>query len=104
MTTLASAEHKPRAWETVKRGLDLSPELRAGALVTLLLALLTTARDWALAHASLLSLGHRGMTQEPAVCHLMTDSPKSVRRLGDSELKLHLLTGSGDRWVCVELN
>lgn len=43
MTTLASAEHKPRAWETVKRGLDLSPELRAGALVTLLLALLTTA-------------------------------------------------------------
>ncbi|MBS0191250.1 MAG: hypothetical protein U0573_15590 [Phycisphaerales bacterium] len=68
------------------------------------LALLTTARDWALAHASLLSLGHRGMTQEPAVCHLMTDSPKSVRRLGDSELKLHLLTGSGDRWVCVELN
>lgn len=37
---------KPRgssAWATVRRGLEISPELRAGLSVTLLLALLTTA-------------------------------------------------------------
>jgi ATP-binding cassette subfamily B protein len=34
---------RPRTWATVKRGLDLSPELRTGAVVTLALALLTTA-------------------------------------------------------------
>ncbi len=34
---------RPRTWATLRRGLDLSPELRRGAGVTLALALLTTA-------------------------------------------------------------
>ena len=42
MTALAGGA-TPRTWATVRRGLDLSPELRRGAVVTLLLALLTTA-------------------------------------------------------------
>lgn len=71
---------------------------------------LTTVRAWAEAHASLITMAHPRMTATNAICHLLTDSPKSVRRLGDSDLRLHLLTAPpGTReedagWVCVELN
>ncbi len=71
---------------------------------------LTTAKSWAEAHASLMSLAHPRLRVPSAVCHLMTSEPKSVRRLGDSDLRLHLLTapaGTGENeagWVCVELN
>lgn len=71
---------------------------------------LTTARAWATDHASLIGLAHPGLRQGSAVCHLLTAAPKSVRRLGDSDLKLHLLTApagtppDGAGWVCVELN
>mgnify|MGYP001359740325 FL=1 len=76
----------------------------------LTLGALTTAKSWAEAHASLMTMAHPRLRTASAVCHLMTDAPKSVRRLGDSELKLHLLTApAGTRendagWVCVELN
>lgn len=71
---------------------------------------LTTAKSWAEAHASLMSLAHPRLQFPNAVCHLMTSEPKSVRRLGDSDLRLHLLTapaGTSEQdagWVCVELN
>lgn len=71
---------------------------------------LTTVRAWAEAHAALIAMAHPRMTATSAICHLLTDSPKSVRRLGDSDLRLHLLTAPpGTReedagWVCVELN
>lgn len=74
------------------------------------LGALTTASAWAQAHASLIGLAHPKMSLPGAVCHLMTAEPKSVRRLGDSDLKLHLLTappGTAEHdagWVCVELN
>jgi hypothetical protein len=76
----------------------------------LTLGALTTAKSWAEAHASLMTMAHPRLRTASAVCHLMTDAPKSVRRLGDSDLKLHLLTApAGTRendagWVCVELN
>jgi len=74
------------------------------------LGALTTAKSWAEAHASLMTMAHPRLRTASAVCHLMTDAPKSVRRLGDSDLKLHLLTapaGTAENeagWVCVELN
>lgn len=74
------------------------------------LGALTTAKSWAEAHASLMTMAHPRLRTASAVCHLMTDAPKSVRRLGDSDLKLHLLTapaGTAETdagWVCVELN
>ncbi|MBX3379746.1 MAG: hypothetical protein KF805_06600 [Phycisphaeraceae bacterium] len=74
------------------------------------LGALTTARSWAESHAPLMTMAHPRLKVASAVCHLMTDVPKSVRRLGDSDLRLHLLTappGASDSdagWVCVELN
>lgn len=74
------------------------------------LSALTTAKSWAEAHAPLMAMAHPALRSAVAVCHLLTDAPKSVRRLGDSDLKLHLLTappGTAERedgWVCVELN
>jgi len=76
----------------------------------LTLGALTTAKSWAEAHASLMTMAHPRLRTASAVCHLMTDAPKTVRRLGDSDLKLHLLTapaGTAENeagWVCVELN
>lgn len=74
------------------------------------LGALTTASAWAQAHASLIVLAHPKLSLPGAVCHLMTAEPKSVRRLGDGDIRLHLLTappGTGVQdsgWVCVELN
>lgn len=74
------------------------------------LSALTTVRAWAEAHASLMALAHPRVRSSPAICHLLTDAPKSVRRLGDSDVRLHLLTtpagvsAETGPWVCVELN
>lgn len=74
------------------------------------LGALTTAKAWAEAHGSLMSMAHPTLRNASAICHLMTDVPKNVRRLGDTDLKLHLLTAppgtdaEQSGWVCVELN
>ncbi|MBL8876030.1 MAG: hypothetical protein JNM86_09580 [Phycisphaerae bacterium] len=83
---------------------------RAASDPGMTLGALTTAKSWAEAHASLMAMAHPHLRTSAAVCHLMTDAPKSVRRLGDSDLRLHLLTappGTAEDeagWVCVELN
>ncbi|MBX3389043.1 MAG: hypothetical protein KF691_06260 [Phycisphaeraceae bacterium] len=74
------------------------------------LGALTTASAWAQAHSTLIGLAHPKLRSAGAICHLMTAEPKSVRRLGDGDIRLHLLTAPpGTReqdvgWVCVELN
>ncbi|MBY0111691.1 MAG: hypothetical protein K2Y21_02630 [Phycisphaerales bacterium] len=73
---------------------------------------LAVARTWALAHAALLERAFR--QAKPLAFapeqHLLTDAPKRVRPLLDTDVRLHLLTApagtaeTGPGWVCVELN
>jgi hypothetical protein len=73
---------------------------------------LAVARTWALAHAALLEQAFR--QAKPLAFapeqHLLTDAPKRVRPLLDTDVRLHLLTApagtaeTGPGWVCVELN
>ncbi len=73
---------------------------------------LAVARTWALAHAALLERAFR--QAKPLAFapeqHLLTDAPKRVRPLLDTDVRLHLLTappGTAETaagWVCVELN
>ncbi|HEX8876177.1 MAG TPA: hypothetical protein VF777_05470 [Phycisphaerales bacterium] len=73
---------------------------------------LAVARTWAQAHAALLERAFRqakplAFTPEQ---HLLTDAPKRVRPLLDTDVRLHLLTAppgtaeTAPGWVCVELN
>ncbi len=73
---------------------------------------LAVARSWAQAHAALLERAFRqakplAFTPEQ---HLLTDAPKRVRPLLDTDVRLHLLTAppgtaeTSPGWVCVELN
>ena len=73
---------------------------------------LAVARTWALAHAALLERAFRQakpMAFAPEQ-HLLTDAPKRVRPLLDTDVRLHLLTAppgtaeTSPGWVCVELN
>lgn len=73
--------------------------------------------SWAAEHAAVLQFavpasadGAKGpvLAAGRPVMHLLTDSPRNVRRLLDAELRVHLLTqvSMGDRtaWVCKALN
>lgn len=73
---------------------------------------LAVARSWAVAHAALLERAFRQakpLAFDPEQ-HLLTDAPKRVRPLLDTDVRLHLLTappGTAEDaagWVCVELN
>lgn len=73
---------------------------------------LAVARTWAQAHAALIERAFRQakpMAFAPEQ-HLLTDAPKRVRPLLDTDVRLHLLTAppgtaeTSPGWVCVELN
>jgi hypothetical protein len=73
---------------------------------------LLSASAWAANHKELLGIAAQAQGVQLAdgspVLHLMTDDPKAVRRLGDAEMRLHLLArvevaGQG-AWYCTDLN
>jgi hypothetical protein len=70
---------------------------------------LTAASSWAVDHALLLkAVGVSGRLDEVnrPVAHLLTDKPRDVRRLLDSEVRVHVLAKAdvGDGWICRALN
>jgi hypothetical protein len=74
------------------------------------LARLTTAGAWARDHLPLLRSAAAScpLSDAPAVLHLFTTNAASIRRLGDSGIRLHVLVSvkAGDRlaWACADLN
>ena len=73
---------------------------------------LLTAASWVADHAQLLAAVHGDLKAEAAMAgpalHLMTDEPKSVRRLLDTGVRVHLVvdaeTSAGSIKICRDLN
>jgi hypothetical protein len=74
---------------------------------------LLTAAAWVRSHQGLLRMALRPVVQgfkggEASILHLFTDDARTVRALGDSPVRLHLLarvdSTGGEAWFCTPLN